>query len=62
ESLAFVGLGSTRKACAAPLMEQEQRLLAALDRVRAFDFGPDGSLRLLDGKGVAVEARAPGAQ
>lgn len=57
ESLSFIGLGSTRKACPAPLMEQEQRLLAALDRVRGFDIGEDGSLKLLDGTSVAVEAR-----
>jgi heat shock protein HslJ/membrane-bound inhibitor of C-type lysozyme len=47
EGLAIREVAATRKACAAPLMDQEARLLAALGSVQGFDIAADGALRLL---------------
>jgi len=53
--LTFGALATTRRMCPPPAMEQEQRFLAALGRVRRFE-GRDGTLVLL-GDGPEVLAR-----
>jgi heat shock protein HslJ len=57
ETLSLSLVATTRMACAAPAMAQEQQLLLALGAVRGFDLGADGSLQLRSAKGVVVEAR-----
>ena len=48
-------------ACPDPLMEQERRMLDALEQVTRFDIAEDGALRLIGGAadGVLIEARRP---
>ncbi|MOA56247.1 META domain protein [compost metagenome] len=44
--LRFSTVGSTRKACAPELMEQEARFFQALEHVRRWDLSPLDQLRL----------------
>jgi len=46
--------GSTRKACAPALMEQEQRLLQALSEVQRWDFSEIDQLRLWPREGAPI--------
>jgi heat shock protein HslJ len=61
EGLQFGAMGSTMMACPEPLMEQERRMLDALEQVTRFDIAEDGALRLIGGAtdGVLIEARRP---
>jgi len=54
-------MGSTMMACHEPLMEQERRMLDALEQVTRFDVTEDGTLLLIGGESGAVllEARQP---
>ena len=45
---------STRKACAPALMEQEQRYLAALPRVKRWDVSKTGQIRLWPDQGAPL--------
>ena len=45
DKLTFGGVGSTRKACAPALMEQEQRFFEALQTVQRWDISPIGQVR-----------------
>lgn len=53
EAMSFGNLGSTRKACAEPLMAQEGKLLRALDSTRGYRL-QQGELVLLDGAGATL--------
>ena len=44
-TLTFGGVGSTRKACAPALMEQEQRFFTALQAVQRWDISPIEQVR-----------------
>ena len=58
EGLTLAPGATTRMACAAALMDQEQRFLAALDEVARFDVDATGALLLLAADGrVLVTAR-----
>jgi heat shock protein HslJ len=59
EGLQFGTMGSTMMACEEPLMEQERRMLDALEQVTRFDIGEDGTLLLIGGSDdtVLLEAR-----
>ncbi|KAF1052160.1 MAG: hypothetical protein GAK43_02076 [Stenotrophomonas maltophilia] len=46
EQLSFAEPGSTRRACAPAVMEQEQRFLAALASVQRWEITEQGQLRL----------------
>lgn len=48
EGLSFSQAGAGMMACDQPLMDQEGKLLAALETIRRFDIAPNGQLRLLD--------------
>jgi heat shock protein HslJ len=52
-SLAFSGLGTTRKACPPAVMQQEQKFLAALAATRTFRF-TEQHLKLYDGSGAEL--------
>ena len=45
DKLSFGGVGSTRKACAPALMEQEQRFFEALQTVQRWDISPIEQVR-----------------
>lgn len=57
EALEVAEAISTRKACAPALMEQEQRFLDTLQRVRRFEFNDEGALVLLTPEGESLRAR-----
>jgi heat shock protein HslJ/membrane-bound inhibitor of C-type lysozyme len=57
EGLKFGDLALTRKACAASLMEQESRFVAALGAAQRFEITPQGALRLLGGDKRSILAR-----
>lgn len=61
EGLRFSAMGSTMMACPEPLMEQERRILDALEQVTRFDLSEDGALHLIGGSEdqVLLEARRP---
>lgn len=61
EALRFGAMGSTMMACPEPLMEQERRMLDALEQVTRFDIGGDGTLLLIGGgpESTLLEARQP---
>jgi heat shock protein HslJ len=52
-------LAATRRACAAAVMDQEQRFLDALARAAAWRIGDDGLLRLADADGSELLRFAP---
>ncbi|GIZ13287.1 META domain-containing protein [Pseudomonas sp. NCCP-436] len=58
ERLRFESPGSTRRMCAPALMEQEQRFLAALEKVERWDFNSIGQLQLwpVSGKPIRLWA------
>ena len=58
EGLHFGPMSSTMMACEEPIMEQERRLLDALEQVRRFDFADDGALLLIGGDADAVLVEA----
>lgn len=53
EGLSFGPAGATMMACPDPIMAQERRFLAALERVDGFDIAADGALHLTAG-GIPV--------
>ena len=59
EGLHLGSMGSTMMACEDPLMEQERRMLDALEQVTRFDITGDGTLLLIGGPDdtVLLEAR-----
>jgi len=61
EGLHFGPMASTMMACPDPLMEQERRMLDALEQVMAFDLDARGRLLLLaeDRRTVLIEAARP---
>lgn len=61
EGLQFGPMASTMMACPDPLMEQERRILDAMEQVAAFDVDADGTLRLLgeDHRSTLIEAVRP---
>jgi putative lipoprotein len=59
-SLVFGPLATTKRACAAAVMDQEQKLLQALERVRSWQIGDDGLLVLCGSDGSALLRLAPG--
>ncbi|MGX0976950.1 heat shock protein HslJ/uncharacterized lipoprotein YbaY [Roseovarius sp. MBR-51] len=61
EGLQFGSMGSTLMACPEPLMDQERRMLDALEQVTRFDITEDGALHLIGGSedSVLIEARRP---
>ncbi|MFO7706148.1 MAG: META domain-containing protein [Halopseudomonas sp.] len=59
EGLTLSAAATTRKACAPALMQQEQRVLAALASLQRFDFTKDGALILYARDGQSLTARAP---
>jgi heat shock protein HslJ len=58
DQLSFTEIGSTRKICPPPLMEQEQRFLQELSRVQLWDFSSEEQLRLwpATGKPMRLES------
>lgn len=56
EGLRFGPAAATRKACPPPLMDLEQRFLAALRHVNRFDFDDSGALILVGTRGTVLEA------
>lgn len=61
EGLQFGPMASTMMACPEPLMEQERRMLDALEHVAAFDVDGHGTLHLLgeDHRTILIEAARP---
>ncbi|MGR3462533.1 MAG: META domain-containing protein [Roseovarius sp.] len=61
EGLRLGPMASTMMACPEPLMEQERRMLDALEQVMAFDVDARGRLQLLaeDRRTVLIEAARP---
>ncbi|WP_300547774.1 META domain-containing protein [Roseovarius sp.] len=61
EGLHFGAMGSTMMACPAPLMEQERRMLDALEQVARFDISAEGDLILIGDESTAplLVARRP---
>ena len=57
EGLTIGPAATTRKACAAPLMAQEQAFLAVLAAINRFEITPDGALILHAGDGRTLRAR-----
>lgn len=57
EGLRFGPAVSTKRACQAPLMDQELLFLRILAGVSRFEIGSDGTLRLLTDRGEAIVAR-----
>lgn len=57
EGLSISSPGSTMKACAPSLMEQEQRVLTALAAVQRFDISADGALILYGDSEQSLTAR-----
>ena len=57
EALSFGNLAATRRACEAPLMEQETRFFTTLASVRRFEFTPGGALLLRGEPGRSIKAR-----
>jgi heat shock protein HslJ len=58
ETLTIAETGTTRMMCDQPLMEQERRLLQALESVRRFEVDASGGLRLVGDDGrTAVSLR-----
>lgn len=57
DKLSFSEIGSTRKMCPPPLMEQEQRFLDSLSKVLRWDFSSKEQLRLwpAEGKPMRLE-------
>ena len=49
--LQFGAIGSTRRLCAAEIMEQERRFLALLQSVQHWDISPSDELRLWPAEG-----------
>lgn len=58
DQLSFSEIGSTRKVCPPPLMEQEQRFLEELSHVQRWDFSSQEQLRLwpAEGKPMRLES------
>ncbi len=54
DALDFDVPGSTRKMCAPALMEQERRLLDAIDQVQRWDFNAIGQLQLWPATGKPI--------
>lgn len=54
QQLSFSQAGSTRKACAPSLMEQEQRFLQALNQVQRWDISAINQLRLWPATGKPI--------
>lgn len=54
QRLSFSQAGSTRRACAPALMEQESRFLQALATVERWDISPIGQLRLWPASGKPI--------
>jgi heat shock protein HslJ len=54
ESLTLSPVGTTRMACENDILEQENRFLAALEKVSRFESLTEGRLRFLDATGNAV--------
>lgn len=52
--LSFGPIGSTRKACAPSLMEQEQRFLETLSRTERWDISEQGQLQLWPRTGAPI--------
>ena len=50
-SFQFGAIGSTRRLCAAEIMEQERRFLALLQSVQHWDISPSDELRLWPAEG-----------
>ncbi|WP_297770628.1 META domain-containing protein [uncultured Roseovarius sp.] len=61
EGLQFGAMGSTMMACPEPLMEQERRMIDALEQVVRFDIAEDGALLLIGGPDnrVMIEVARP---
>lgn len=59
EGLTLSANATTRKVCAPPVMQQEQRVLSALAAMQRFDFTEDGALILYARDGQSLTARAP---
>jgi heat shock protein HslJ len=57
DQLSFSEIGSTRKMCPPPLMEQEQRFLEQLSQVQRWDFSSQEQLRLwpVEGKPIRLD-------
>ncbi len=55
-------LAGTRMACAASLMQQEQRFTTALTQAQRFAFDSDGALLLFTGEQRRILARRPSAE
>ncbi len=58
-SLVFEPLATTRRACEAPLMEQESALVAALGSVTGWSIADDGRLHLTGEDELVLEPAAP---
>lgn len=58
DKLTFGGVGSTRKACAPALMEQEQRFFGALQTVQRWDISPIEQVRFWPEQGKPSAALA----
>jgi heat shock protein HslJ len=59
EGLSIASAAGTRMMCEAPLMQQEQALLAALSSTQGFSISADGALLLRAGDGRTIKARRP---
>ena len=56
----FSGVGSTRMACAEPLMEQERRYLNTLENASGYNFYRNGELTVVAADGRVVRYRRTG--
>ena len=57
ERIRFTGVATTRKACDAPLMDQERRFTAILNNAQSYSLYGDGSFSLIASDGAAVRFR-----
>lgn len=60
EALRFSGVGSTRMACAEPLMDQERRFLNILENASGYSFYRDGDLAIIAADGRVIRFRRSG--
>ena len=57
ERIRISGVATTRKACEAPLMDQERRFTAILNSAQSYSLYGDGSFSLIASDGAAVRFR-----
>lgn len=60
QGISFTGVGSTRMACAEPLMDQERRFLNILENASGYNFYRSGELNIIAADGRVIRFRRSG--